>query len=71
MSDRKQFEAWCKDRFECSDYSFAKDHDGRYYNSVRSMTYGGRLPPNYADVQMPWEAWVGSREAEITERSER
>ncbi len=57
MTNRNSFEKWAREAFECSEYSFAQALQYGYINTVRSKTFGGRVQPNYADVQMLWLAF--------------
>lgn len=54
--ERKAFEAWAKDRYLCSEHSFARSQDG-YAHSVAHRI----LRTTYSSVQMMWESWQASR----------
>jgi hypothetical protein len=55
--EREAFEAAVRSTFVCGEHSFVRAQPYGYINTVQSQTFGGRVRPNYADVQMLWEAW--------------
>ena len=56
--ERLAFEAWCKENYLCSDYSFERSSDG-YAHAVSHRVLRGC----HANVQMLWEAFRDARAA--------
>jgi hypothetical protein len=54
---RRDFEACVRELFNPGDHSMNLTVDRQYYNSVGTKSYGGRVNPEYAPVQMLWEVW--------------
>ena len=68
MNEREQFEAWCKDYFDCHSESFNLEPQFGYYNSVSSKTFYGKKAARYSDVNMlfkTWQACAEQKDAEI------
>jgi len=54
---RRDFESAVIALFNPGDNSLNLTPDRRYYNSVGTKSYGGRVNPEYAPVEMLWGIW--------------